>query len=468
MSNLVEIPSQTPKRVRNALHALEGRADVDPRALRSVLNLCNPFPDGDLVGMGWPDSRSVPSLAMVDTQEFAITQPPGLPAGQTWDCHACILPFAADGLTGIAATASMDRFGVLTGAVATTVNGPYVVVTAPTGTNLNPIGPSVGATIAAAGNYYGLAAGSVFRVVAQGMEVVNTSASLYRGGMAYGYRIGGDNSQYSMQRIPAPATNSYTSARSMPRVPFTPSNVVNYKNTYEGMAEDGLYVVNTPVDDKPLESYACGQNLMIFNNPGSIPSSVTTIEGVGPLTGWNVAGGFLTGLAQGSSLVVRFRTYLEIFPNYNEGNGFIRLANRTVPYSPIIDEVLTRILAEMPAGGAYTDNPLGEWFEKVLESIAEYAPQVGDALGTIFPAAKLIGGGLGLVARGVGGTIASSRNKSNQKLAQASSSSSVSASQRVLSDLNDAKRTIRERIAPVPSAAARLRLARKRLMQNRK
>lgn len=467
MASLVEVPAQTPKRIRSALHALEDRADVDPRALRSVLNLVNPFPDSELLGVGWPDSRSVPSLAMVDTQEFSITQPAGLLAGQTWDCHATVLPFAADGLSGICSTGTIDRFGIITGAVASTLNGPYVVVTGPTGNSLNPSGPSAGATIAAAGNYFGLAAGSVFRVVAQGIEVVNTSAQLYKGGMAYGYRIGGDNSQYSIQRNPAPATNAYSSVRSMPRVPSLPSNVVNYKNTYEGMAEDGLYIVNTPVDDKPLESFACGQGLMVFNNPGSMPSPITLLEGCGPTVGWNIAGGFLTGLAQGSSLVVRFRTYLEIFPQWGENNGFIRLASRTVPYSPIIDEVLTRVLAEMPAGGAYTDNPLGEWFEKVLASVAEYAPQVGDALGMIFPAAKLIGGGLGMAARGLGGTIASSRNSGVQNKNQASSSSD-SVSQRVLSDLNDAKRTIRNHVAPVQSSAARLRLARKRLLQRRK
>lgn len=177
----------------------------------------------------------------------------------------------------------------------------------------------------------------------------------------------------------------------------------------------------------------------------------------------------MTGLAQGSSVVVRFRTYLEIFPQWGEGNGFIRLASRTVPYSPIIDEILTRVLAEMPAGTAYTDNPLGEWFERMLSGVAEYAPQVGDALGMIFPPAKLIGNGLGGVARGLGGTIAMSRKKSESQNNNQASSSNAQANKAV-KELTDAKRVIRElSFNPAPgSSAQRLRVARKKLLKKRR
>lgn len=425
------------------MHALEGRADIDPRALKAILNLVNPFPDTEVVGVGWPDSRSVPSLPMVDTQEFSITAPAGLLAGQTWDAHVCSLPYAADSLGGIGGSGAIDRFGVISAPVAAQVIGPYSVLTALSGTPMNPVNPGAGVTTAASGSFYSVASGSQFRVVAQGIEVVNTSAALYRGGMAYAYRITGDHTEYSYDSRAAAATGTYTSMSSIPRPPNDPNSIVNYKNTYEGMAEDGLYIVNTPVD-KPVESMAFGHHMSFVSQPGSLNSNIVWVQGCGPVTGWNVAGGFITGLAQGASLVVRFRTYIEIFPSWNDGNGFVRLANRTVPYSPIIDEIITRVLSEMPAGTAFTDNPLGEWFERLLEGVANFAPVVGDAVGMIFPPAKLIGRGIGIGAGAMAGINRKERSKNQNQ--QASSSSA---------QFEKAKGVIRDVAQPSPAASQR-------------
>jgi len=120
---------------------------------------------------------------------------------------------------------------------------------------------------------------------------------------------------------------------------------------------------------------------------------------MGSPTDWSYCGAFLTGLAQGSSITIRFRTYLEVAPAPSDGNSWIRLVNPSTPYNSTIEDILTKILVDMPAGCAYTDNPLGEWFNSLMEFIESAAPIVGDVFGNFIPGAKLIGSTVGSVAK---------------------------------------------------------------------
>jgi hypothetical protein len=47
------------------------------------------------------------------------------------------------------------------------------------------------------------------------------------------------------------------------------------------------------------------------------------------------------------------------------------------------------------------ENPFGEWFRSVLSRIADYAPKIGSALGTIIPIAPAVGQVVGSAAGGL-------------------------------------------------------------------
>lgn len=374
------------------LRQLEDKAGVSKDAIDAFVNLCNPFPDTPVVRRGWPDAKSSPSVVVVDTFETSITQPAGLVAGETWDTHINVLPVAFESLLGNSFT--LNQNGTLTGAGAlSTQKGSLNIVSAKTGALPSWV------NCAPVYSYGDQAQGSAFRVVAQGLEIINTTAELYRGGMAYAYRFSSPRTPANYS--PSPAVVSLLNTQMVGMPPFKPSGIVNYGNTYEGMAKDGVYVINCPDEfENEPQNHISGMNWFV-DKPGAVgASTVRQYQGGGTLMPWCHAGAFLTGLAQGSSLVVRLRTYMEVFPQPEDGNNLIRLTNPTVPRDPVIEQLITEVLRSMPAGCAYTDNPLGEWFNRLMTSIETFAPLVGSAIGSIFPPASLIGSGLSVVAKG--------------------------------------------------------------------
>jgi len=180
--------------------------------------------------------------------------------------------------------------------------------------------------------------------------------------------------------------------------PVDPNEVDDWPNTYIGSAQDGVYVINTPADQVNAARGFAGRGVAYVDNPSDLGTAGAGSFLSGAHNGWNMCGAFMTGLAQGSSILVKHRVYLEIFPSTKSNSSsysLIRLTNPTVPYSPVILEVLAQVLRDMPAGCRYTDNPLGEWFQSILDKIATYAPVVGAALTPLSPLAPIIGSAVG-------------------------------------------------------------------------
>lgn len=374
------------------MNRLKGVHGVHEKAMDSVLNLVNPFPDYPIERVGWPDTKAGASVVIVDLWEQVVKQPSGLSEGDTWDCHIAMNPQCFDG-KGNSCGINADGSFVEDPTVGN--NSAVIVATSASGGILPAISwsPTQDSLIKHRYNYGSLAQGQPFRVVAQGLEVVNTSAMLYKGGSSFAYRYATPKGSWS--RSASPAVNWSQAFDVTGITPQQPSQIVNFPNTYVGDAKDGLYVINCPVEkENPILTHS-GKGLYYAQTAGAIKTSGVAVR-AGAHNGMCNAGGFMMGLAQGSSLLVKHRVYLEVFPGiFNEAGTpevtLSRMTNLTTPYSPMIMEVLSDVLREMPAGCPYTENPLGEWFESLLEKIEQFAPVVGSALGTVFPAASIIG-----------------------------------------------------------------------------
>lgn len=382
-----------PTKARKILTRLENVEGVHEDTLDAVLNLVNPFPDYTPKRVGWPDSRGSSSVVFYDLFEATIKQPSGLSAGETWDLHALMLPQAFEGQT---ATCSLTPFSK--DAPSASTCSSFNVHTAVSGSLPAPLNtePAVKYTFGS------LAQGAPFRVVSMGMELVNISADLYRGGASFGYRYDAPVAPALPYTSQAPAGVLTVSAGFDATLypPTKPDDIDDWPNTFIGDGRDGLYVTNLPLnlDNPPL--ILKGRDVAYFANPNGATNPGRVGWGSGGHIGWCIAGGFLTGLTQGSSILVKYRVGIEVFPSCFGGStslSLVRLSNKTVPRSPVVDEILARIISDMPAGCEYTKNPLGEWFSNILSAVAEAAPKVGAAL-SFLPGAAAIGQGVGALS----------------------------------------------------------------------
>lgn len=385
-------PSRRMQKSLDRLGAVQG---VHEDSLASVLNLVNPFPDYAPKRVGWPDTKAGASVCIVDLYETTLKQPTGLAAGDTWDLHVSCLPqcFSADRQL---ITVSPWALGPPQAQKLASLN----CQTWPTGTPAHNL--LAGSNIVDQYSYGPLAQGAAFRVVAQGLELVNTSAQLYKGGSSYAYRFSTPVSltaPYTVSSPNSPTTQAGAGLMELvAALPTDPSEIVDWPNTFIGSAQDGLYVINTPVDQVNEARGFAGRGVGYVDDPSDLATDGVGSAYCGGHNGWNMCGAFMTGLAQGSSILVKHRVYLEIFPSTlkdSESFSLIRLTNPTVPYSPVILEVLAQVLRDMPAGCRYIDNPLGEWFQSILDKIATYAPVVGAALTPLSPLAPIIGSAVG-------------------------------------------------------------------------
>jgi hypothetical protein len=94
----------------------------------------------------------------------------------------------------------------------------------------------------------------------------------------------------------------------------------------------------------------------------------------------------------------------------------VQFATASSPYDPMALKIYTLVKNEMPCACKVTMNPLGEWFDSVMQVISDVAPAVGTALSPIFPPAGAIGGLAGRAAALAAQENAKARNrKKNQK-----------------------------------------------------
>jgi hypothetical protein len=385
----------------NILKRILDTKQADPRAIRAVMNLCNPFPDDAVTPTGWPDKRSTPSCVMVDTQIFDVRKPSaaGFTAA-TWNFQVCNFPIAQS-TDGYLVEMNPDT-GLLTGVASPACSnvGLFNITASNDPENIplwHPTSVNYISTIAST-SVRDLLEKCPSRPVAMGFEVIDVTPELYRGGTCTVYRVPADKAPLMIETNPsaslARCCANYTFA------PISPKDVINYSTTKVWGAEDGCYVINTPAQATNPTSHTLPCQMLLGNSAGDDPTLNLTTACSNIMWDWNMAGAFFTDLQPQAVFRVTVKTYLEVFPTIssNEPSILLRLARPPVPWSPILDEIISGVLADMPAGCKVDENPLGEWFTKVLDTVKNWAPTIGNALGTFVPGASMIGQGLGAAA----------------------------------------------------------------------
>jgi len=411
---------RAPRKARAILNRLVGSRQLTESGLNWLIQVTDPNHDSEIRTAGYPDMTTTRTLTQCFTLTQNVSAPVSITGTNTFDCHVLFAPVTppAQGIQQFPAVACSAATNVLVapGSGASLVPGWNVI----TGINGMDIFSTGGTNMQTAGNLtmpVSVVSGE-YRMVASSVEVVNTTPDLYKGGTLTAWRSPNLKPQVSYCYTNA-ATTTLPTTVMVGNTPCTnQGNAQLFPSARTWAAADGVYsivsmtdienpfivagvtppplfiqapansqiVANVNVPAWAWPNYAAGTGGVQLNNAGQLTCSVIP---------WNWQGAIFTGLNTNSTLQVTARYVFERCPSVSEPQ-FLVLYQPPADYDPLALEIYTRVVTELPVAVPVGDNPLGEWFNDVLEAVADYAPKIGQMFG---PAGSFIGRGVSTGAR---------------------------------------------------------------------
>jgi len=140
---------------------------------------------------------------------------------------------------------------------------------------------------------------------------------------------------------------------------------------------DRLCLLPTGVYVTPTAAHANCQHLYAFDVSGGVISNST-------------------GFSQQLQITVKY--FIERIPTQSDQNLLV-LCSEPAPFDPLVLEIYSRIMEKLPVAVPVGENPLGEWFESVMDVISTALPTIGTALSPVLgPGAAALGATLGFGA----------------------------------------------------------------------
>jgi len=410
---------RAPRKARAILNRLVQSRQLTESGLNWLVEITDPMHDSEIRTVGYPDLTTTRTLTQCFTYTVNVSAP-GLTGTSTWDCHTLFCPItpAGNGIQQLTPYQCTAATNVLSSAgsgsnlvsgwnVISGINGMDIFST--TGTSMTTSGSLIMPATAVSGEY---------RLIASSLEVVNTTPELYRGGSVTSWRSPNLKPQNSYCYLSAATTTLPTTIVCGNAPATNQANAQLFPASRTWGADQGVYqiismtdienpMVMAGVTPPPLFVQAPSNAQVVANS--NVPSwgwsgGISGTGGVqlnnaGQLTAsivpFNWQGAMFVGLNANSTLQITARYIIERAPSVSEPQ-FLVLAQPPSDYDPTALEIYTRVVTELPVGVPVGENPLGEWFNDVLEAVEEYAPKVGAMFG---PAGSFIGKGLGVGAR---------------------------------------------------------------------
>jgi len=377
------------------------------------------------IGLGsYPDSNGAMSVPMLVRNTMQVSSNSGATA--VWDCAIVFNPDAnlhtLAALTRVADGRSTGNSNLLTSPAAGPVAGgtwggvsSYQDVT---GNFLNFTkfvnGVSYIPNTSAGGGLTGSKIDGPWRLTALGLEVVNTTAELYKQGTVTVWTQPTPPPQSAstytiMDFNHMPSTIGFTpsavSCVLMPSFPGTVAEANILAGSRQWAAAEGCYMVARRSSDTlpPI----CGQCVYpLYYDNGSTDATVAgplwanqVIDGgaittpVMPETSfspYNMMGATFTGLSAQTTLTVNVWAYIEVFPEQIE-NVLTPLAQPSAPYDEQALRMYSEIIKAMPVGVMLKENGLGDWFADAIGGVVD---TVGSIAGTVGRAAGAVAAGI--------------------------------------------------------------------------
>jgi hypothetical protein len=410
----------------NNLETLYQKKVLTAEGKNWLINSLDPFHDVDVPAAGYPDIESAATVVQCVKYSTTISAPAGLTT-TNWDAHFAMLPNLYPGTVGTAGGgANTGTTGA--GGLGHNYSSPGIFVPANYLGGLvwgtNNVGgytwdrQTSATTIATANNLaignltpYSLVSGK-YRIVGMGFEVHNTTADIYKQGSVTVYRqpvtpttavIGfSTGTQFYGDRM-------VNTVRQPPAL-LSDAMLLYGSKTWE--AKDGVYVVSkmnntsnplvTPNDlavayicpDRGVghEQTTSGNSIVLPDWSVASTTANTSYYGSASndnVSPYDISGAYFTGLSAASTLTVDVRWYIERCPTADEAQ-LVVLATPSPCYDPHAILIYSHAMCGLPPGVPVGENPLGEWFAKVLRGVASVAPAIGTALNVALPGANTV------------------------------------------------------------------------------
>jgi len=248
------------------------------------------------------------------------------------------------------------------------------------------------------------------KIIGMGIEVINTTAELYKQGMCTIARIPQTQSNKIITgkvfgNDPAGTAGSFAVQDMIPimSMPTTLSELTTYPNYAQWEAKEGAYAIVKQYDtqsscpsgyrgavrwiDKSTNATAVGATW------GNIVCDTTKIDwtsGVSmPVPSYALQHGYIsapmdticmmfTGLSEQTSLTVRAKLIIERRVNSSmiDLAALVPLAKESPPLNPLALELVSCMWSNLPTAVMFKENPAGEWWNKVMGAIGEWGPSI--------------------------------------------------------------------------------------------
>ncbi len=423
---------------------------MKPESEAWLIGVVDPFHDSDFRPTDKPDFARNSVIVQDIKRTYSVSAPPNLADGALWDFNLALLPH--DSRTTFLSSSAYN--GSLAPPAALTIGGTpwsneamtfggWTLHTVPTGqktfqpqntwpaaiANQNMVSLAADSTLsgAAAAPYLR----GTHRYVYTAVEIKNTTAELYKNGSILCYRQPLSAKEKCVSTYDAAGTVQYAEQCLIYRSPPTSvdeAQLLEGTRTYG--AEEGAYVVATQATDETsykdtdqMRPVMVGSDL----NSGDV-AGVALVDNIPALTAfgsgstlptfgkassrttfqpWNISGVYGFGLTKQSTFQLTVCYGVARAPTLDEAD-LVVLAAPSPLYDPVALEIYSQAMRVMPAGVPVNENPLGEWFTKVIDGIGSVGSAVAPMIGAAHPMAGAV---VNMAARGAKGLAAKRKAK---------------------------------------------------------
>lgn len=381
-----------------------------PDAAAAVMAHLNPFNDGQYNCTGFPDTEARNTLIYTVTEKMRIDASnveTDTADAVIWTPRLQARTSSIDGtssgtisnLNAMSAVTPTGKYATaFTGVVAHVVNaGAQVLPQA----NSTP-GTFQWATVQHVSCESFLTDGPC-RIIGFGVEVRDNTAPVDKQGSIVCCRTPSHDEGIEFVRN-STAFEPHTSDRFPP---FNVAQALITKGATNWELEHGCYmpVFNTNMDC-PLRSNVAANHFVRTSNPGAtgyfMSPNVANTEIESTWIGQHDLNAiYLSGFKATASIDVIVRWIIEVAPDQTS-TDHIKLSSLTQPscrYSPEALELLAICAKDLPVAVYVSENETGGWFKSIMKVVRDWAPTIGNVVGSVVPGASIIGQGLGTAAK---------------------------------------------------------------------